>query len=110
MIVEIFSHEHYFQAIKAGIKNPMLSINGSDEDLRFVQDNNVALISTHSSVIANKTKEFAALHDKGVIIFVFSTNDTGFMDQYLNHAASAFYPDFWDINSTQCKNSKCVTY
>jgi hypothetical protein len=110
MIVEIFSHENYFNAIKAGVKNPMLSVDDSDEDLRFVHENNVALISVHSDVLAKNTQEFAKLYGKGVVIFVFSSNEASFMHKYLHKSASAFYTDFWDINANLCNNKKCITY
>lgn len=110
LVVEIFSYNNYFKAIKAGIKNPLLYISGSDDDFEFIEDNDVRMISVHTSVIAKKKREFEGLYEQGVRIFVFSSNNAEFIKQHLGKSATAFYTDFWNIKLGKCENSTCVTY
>ena len=107
IIVEIFGQQNYFKAIQSGIKNPMYSANLNDID--FIKNYNVKLIAIHTSELQNHYEKYLELKNKGVFIFVYSSNEINFIKKYQS-AATAFYTDFISPNSPICQASNCKTY
>ena len=111
IIVEVFGRKNYFDAIKKGIKNPMYSasIKHTKNEMNFINDYNIQIISVNSEDFIENYQQYKKLKNKGVIIFVYTTNDLKFVNETRN-TASSFYSDFININSMICESSKCETY
>jgi glycerophosphoryl diester phosphodiesterase len=107
IIVEIFGRENYFKAIKNNIKNPMYSANINE--INFIKKYNVQLIAIHSKDFILNKKTYKELSDNGTIIFVYSTNDTNFVEENSDTIRS-FYSDFINIKKNVCVSEKCETY
>ena len=107
IIVEVFGRENYFKAIKNNIKNPMYSANINEVD--FIKKYNIKLIAVHSKDFITNKSIYKELTDKGTFIFIYSTNDTEFVEENKN-LVSSFYSDFIDIKNNICVSKICETY
>lgn len=107
LIVEIFGRDNYFKAVKTGIINPMFS--ASINDYEFIIKYRIKLIAVHSKDFVSNIEKYKILKEKGVIIFVYSTNDNNFIEDNID-IASAFYTDFIDLRSYACNAKECETY
>ena len=112
IIVEIFTRENYFKAIKKGIKNPLYSatIEHRDDEKRFIEKYNVPMIAINSFEFIKNKEYFKKLkQEKNIIIFVYSTNDHKLVKDSKN-IIDAFYTDFINISNMKCEASNCNTY
>ena len=112
IIVEIFTRENYFKAIKKGIKNPLYSatIEHRKDEKKFIKNHKIPMISINSSEFIKHKEYFIKLKkDLDIIIFVYTTNDPQLVKDSEN-SADAFYTDFINISNMQCESDNCDTY
>jgi glycerophosphoryl diester phosphodiesterase len=112
IIVEIFTRENYFKAIKKGIKNPLYSatIEHRKDEKKFIKNHKIPMISISSSEFIKYKEYFIKLKkDLDIIIFVYTTNDPQLV-KVSENSADAFYTDFINISNMQCESNNCDTY
>ena len=108
IMVEVFGRKNYFRSIKDGIYNPVFSATSEDYD--FIIKNDIKMITAHSADITKNTKIYKTLIDKGIKVFVYSSNNKKFIEENLGNTFSAVYTDFWDIENNNCFSEECITY
>jgi glycerophosphoryl diester phosphodiesterase len=108
IMVEVFGKKNYLRSIKDGIYNPMFSATSEDYD--FIIKNDIKMITAHSADITKNTKIYKTLIDRGVKVFVYSSNNKKFIEENLGNTFSAVYTDFWDIENNNCFSDECITY
>ena len=108
IMVEIFGKKKYFNAIKQGIINPVYSFNHKDYD--FVIKHKIKIVAAHSQDIINNSSVYKKLIKKGVLVFMFSSNEEEFIIKNLDILFTHVYTDFWDVKFSKCKSNTCDTY
>lgn len=102
LIVEVFSYHDYAEALRRGIKYPMLSVWvwdksdmewGLDHYMKYIQLGKVKMISIPVELIEICPDKLKKLHDKGVAIFAFTSNDKEFIKKYGGSVVTGFYTD-----------------
>lgn len=106
MLVEVFTYKSYAEALRKGIRYPMLSI--WDQDLldhymKYIYLRKVKMIAIPVKLIAECPKKLIDLRKMGVSIFTFDpditnlkgpTNDKEFILKYGGSMITGFYTDF----------------
>ena len=115
LLVEVFSKENYFRALKMGFKYPMFCVKDSVEALKEAMRLDIAMITASTRLLQSEQGEKLARKyiENGGCIMAFSSNEKAFIDKHKNRHATAFYTDFYDIKKGKCKiddESKCKTY
>ncbi len=96
LLVEVFSYAKYAQALRKGIRHPMLCIwnKGSLREYSpLFSLGRIAMITVPAQALPEMEQELATLRRQGVCILAFSSNDQAFMRKYLNSCVSGFYTD-----------------
>ena len=96
LLVEVFSYAKYAQALRKGIRHPMLCIWDKDslrEYSPLFSLGRIAMITVPAQALPEMEQELAALRRQGVCILAFSSNDHDFMGKYLNNCVNGFYTD-----------------
>lgn len=108
IIVEIFGLKAYYKAKRAGIVYPMLSSGDFAQALRL----KIPMLASHTSDIIQNKQAAMEYIKAGGCIMVYSSNEKAFMANHLGESATAFYTDWWDLQSGQCSrdNENCQTY
>ena len=94
--MEVFSYEKYRQALWKGVKYPMLCKWDEDslnEYWGLLQDGRVQIITIPVSLLFLKYDQLKALHQDGISIFVFTSNDLKLVGKYINKYVAGFYTD-----------------
>jgi len=97
LLVEVFSLRSYFKALKSGIKYPVLSVawftNKLDEYWPFFMAGKIKMITIPEHLIHTHSDKLKSLKEKGVVIFVFTSNDKDFILKHGGSTVSGFYTD-----------------
>ena len=96
LLVEVFSYKDYVKALKRGIKYPMLCIwneRSFNKHFRHLTSGMVSMITIPEKLIPKLGEQLKLVHDKGVSIFAFSSNDEGYVKRYLGEYVTGFYTD-----------------
>ncbi|MDR1810062.1 MAG: hypothetical protein LBR34_06645 [Prevotella sp.] len=94
--VEVFSYKSYCEALQKGIKYPMLSVATPLRLLIYsplLITKKVKIITIPVEIIATHEKELKFLHEYGITIFAFTTNDKDFILKHIGKTVSGFYTD-----------------
>ncbi len=108
IMVEVFGKKNYFKSISEGIINPIYSFNHKDYD--FVIKHKIKIISAHSQDIINNSQIYKKLVENNVMVFMYSSNESDFINNNLDILFTHVYTDFWNINSAKCISNECTTY
>ena len=108
IMVEVFGKKNYFKSISEGIINPIYSFNHKDYD--FVIKHKIKIISAHSQDIINNSQIYKKLVENNVMVFMYSSNESDFINNNLDILFTHVYTDFWNINSAKCISNECMTY
>ena len=108
VMVEVFGKKNYFKSISEGIINPIYSFNHKDYD--FVIKHKIKIISAHSQDIINNSQIYKKLVENNVMVFMYSSNESDFINNNLDILFTHVYTDFWNINSAKCISNECTTY
>ena len=107
-MVEVFGKKNYFKSISEGIINPIYSFN--HKDYNFVIKHKIKIISAHSQDIINNSQIYKKLVENNVMVFMYSSNESDFINNNLDILFTHVYTDFWNINSAKCISNECTTY
>ena len=108
IMVEVFGKKNYFKSISEGIINPIYSFN--HKDYNFVIKHKIKIISAHSQDIINNSQIYKKLVENNVMVFMYSSNESDFINNNLDILFTHVYTDFWNINSAKCISNECTTY
>ena len=108
VMVEVFGKKNYFKSISEGIINPIYSFN--HKDYNFVIKHKIKIISAHSQDIINNSQIYKKLVENNVMVFMYSSNESDFINNNLDILFTHVYTDFWNINSAKCISNECMTY
>ena len=108
IMVEVFGKKNYFKSISEGIINPIYSFN--HKDYKFVKKHKIKIISAHSQDIINNSQIYKKLVENNVMVFMYSSNESDFINNNLDILFTHVYTDFWNINSAKCISNECTTY
>ena len=108
IMVEVFGKKNYFKSISEGIFNPIYSFN--HKDYNFVIKHKIKIISAHSQDIINNSQIYKKLVENNVMVFMYSSNESDFINNNLDILFTHVYTDFWNINSAKCISNECMTY
>ena len=108
IMVEVFGKKNYFNSISEGIINPIYSFN--HKDYNFVIKHKIKIISAHSQDIINNSQIYKKLVENNVMVFMYSSNESDFINNNLDILFTHVYTDFWNINSAKCISNECMTY
>ena len=108
VMVEVFGKKNYFKSISEGIINPIYSFN--HKDYNFVIKHKIKIISAHSQDIINNSQIYKKLVENNVMVFMYSSNESDFINNNLDILFTHVYTDFWNINSAKCISNECTTY
>ncbi len=108
IMVEVFGKKNYFKSISEGIINPIYSFN--HKDYNFVIKHKIKIISAHSQDIINNSQIYKKLVENNVMVFMYSSNESDFINNNLDILFTHVYTDFWNINSAKCNSNECTTY
>ena len=108
IMVEVFGKKNYFKSISEGIINPIYSFN--HKDYNFVIKHKIKIISAHSQDIINNSQIYKKLVENNVMVFMYSSNESDFINNNLDILFTHVYTDFWNINSAKCISNECMTY
>lgn len=96
MLVEVFNYKSYAEALRKGIKYPMLCIwhdQGLYSYSKFFTTGKVKMITIPVELIYSSEAKLKELHNKGIQIFAFTSNDKEFILKYGGTAVTGFYTD-----------------
>ena len=62
----------------------------------------IKLINVSYNDFLKNKKKISKLHDAGLIIYVYTSNDVKFIEKYINNNITGVYTDFWDFNFNKC--------
>lgn len=96
ILIEVFSLEDYFQALKIGFKYPMLCIWNSSQLDRYypmLKSGVIAIMTCPVALIKSDKEKLEVLHKRGINIFAFTSNEIGFINKHLGKTVSGFYTD-----------------
>ena len=108
IMVEVFGKKNYFNSISEGIINPIYSFN--HKDYNFVIKHKIKIISAHSQDIIYYSQIYKKLVENNVMVFMYSSNESDFINNNLDILFTHVYTDFWNINSAKCISNECTTY
>ena len=108
IMVEVFGKKNYFKSISEGIINPIYSFN--HKDYNFVIKHKIKIISAHSQDIINNSQIYKKLVENNVMVFMYSSNESDFINNNLDILFTHVYTDFWNINLAKCISNECTTY
>ena len=108
IMVEVFGKKNYFKSISEGIINPIYSFN--HKDYNFVIKHKIKIISAHSQDIINNSQIYKKLVENNVMVFMYSSNESDFINNNLDILFTHVYTDFWNINLAKCISNDCTTY
>lgn len=96
LLVEVFSVKDYLRACQQGILYPMLCLDGV-EDLRnfdrFLKKGTISIVTMPVELLLKAEEDCRKIHERGVNIFVFTTNDPQLISIHLGKNVSGFYTD-----------------
>ena len=103
IIVEVFGRENYIDALKTGIKYPLMSLSGSIEDSEQAIKYSYPIIAVNAETAfssENTIKKLQEVHNNKITIFVYyvgySNRDTPkFIKNYVGKTFSKVYTDKW---------------
>lgn len=96
LLIEVFSIKNYHRALREGFKYPMLCI-WNEEQLKnydpLLKLNTISMITCPIELLQKIPEQLRRLHQRGVNIFVFTSNDPAFIKKYLGNTVTGFYTD-----------------
>ena len=113
LIAEVFNEKDLKRAIDAGISYPILSfVHSYDEVMSVKKKYDVKFIALHSATIIPKKESISLLKDEGVCVYVYTSNEKTFLNEYIPSKIYGVYTDFYapKSNTFNCVGKKCKTY
>lgn len=109
IIPETFSVKDYIFAKYYGFQNPIFPFKKYNFLIGKIL--NIKLINISYTDFIKYEKEVHGLFDKGINIYVYTSNDENFIKKNIKQKISGVYTDFWDINLNKClSKSGCLSY
>ncbi len=96
LLVEVFSYEQYQEALKNGIKYPMLCVWNRDGLIKYMDlllQEKVAIITMAKRDLHLCKNELESLQKKNISVFVFTENDVDKILEYAPKYVTGFYTD-----------------
>lgn len=96
LLVEVFTLNDYIKALREGIRYPMLCIwdeQGLQKFYKLLDRGVISIITCPVGLIEKAPLQLQKLHNSGVNIFAFTTNDADFIEEHLGKTVSGFYTD-----------------
>ncbi len=95
MLVEVFNTSAYFTALEKGIQYPMLSVKekGLFINLYYLLNGNITMLVCPARYVDRYPRLFTFLHNRGVNIFVYTSNDKDFIKENLGVKVVGIYTD-----------------
>lgn len=99
MLVEVSSYKQYRKALAAGLKYPVLAFYSLKRFKRLkyqwlFRSGKISLIALPEKMLPQVEEDLAELYQRGITIFVFTSNDPARVRQVLNRSVSGYYTDF----------------
>lgn len=101
LIIEVFGFNKYVEALKLGLKKPMLSIHdrsslGSDSEiLLFVDSWNTQYAAVSLDALQSREDLIQALIERKVCIYSYTSNSESEMNERHKEGVHGFYTDFY---------------
>lgn len=109
IIPETFSIKDFISAKTNNFHNALYPFKKYNIFLKYLLNIKIVTVS-YEDFIKNETK-ISNLFEKGLKIYLYTSNDDFFIQKYLNKSISGIYTDFWDLNLKKCISSfKCKSY
>jgi glycerophosphoryl diester phosphodiesterase len=97
LLVEVFSYQKYKEALKKGIKYPMLNRAGLDSlksRLPYIKNGRIAIITVgFSEADRDKAELLETIVNSGAQVFAYTSNDLFFIKTHIGERVSGFYTD-----------------
>ena len=96
MLVEVFSYADYVEALRKGIRYPMLSM---PEERHFTRNKlllltgKIAMVTTKAKLVREQPEMLRWLREKGIIVFASTINDPDFASRHLGTSIDGIYTD-----------------
>jgi glycerophosphoryl diester phosphodiesterase len=109
ILPETFSIKDYIFAKYYGFKNPIFPFKKYNFFIGKIL--NIKLINISYADFIKYEKQVYKLFNKGINIYVYTSNDENFIRKNINKKISGVYTDFWDVNLNKClSKSRCLSY
>jgi glycerophosphoryl diester phosphodiesterase len=111
LLVEIFSVDDFYEAVKKGIKYPMMSLT-TDAQVKFAVDKKVKMATIHTVDIPKYSNELRQIVGGGGCVFAYSSNEAEFIKKSIaDGLITGVYADSWNLQKGSCDSAnKCDTY
>ena len=96
MLVEVFSYADYVEALRKGIRYPMLSM---PEERHFTRNKlllltgKIAMVTTRAKLVRERPEMLRQLREKGIVVFASTINDPDFALRHLGTSIDGIYTD-----------------
>lgn len=109
IIPETFSIKDFINAKYYGFENALYPFK--KYNLFFEKLFNIKILTiSYEDFIKNK-KKVTDLYEKGLKIYLYTSNDQYFIKEYLDKSITGVYTDFWNLSLNKCISlSKCESY
>lgn len=109
IIPETFSINDFISAKLNNFDNALYPFKKFNIFLKYFLNIKIVTIS-YEDFIKNE-KKITNLFEKGLKIYLYTSNENFFIQKYLDKSISGIYTDFWDLNLKKCISSfKCKSY
>jgi glycerophosphoryl diester phosphodiesterase len=113
LIAEVFNENDLKRALDAGILYPILSfVYTHDQVMSVKKKYDVKFIALHSATMITQKENISLLKDEGVCVYVYTSNEKTFLNEYIPSEIYGVYTDFYvpKSNTFNCVGNKCTTY
>ena len=114
LFVEVFGLVNYIKAIFYGIQRPMYALGsvrlGESFERLKISILGIKYITANTATVKMHPDLFFHLKEKGVKIFIYTSNDPVFIADVIKNYNATIYTDFWDIQNKKCVETNCVSY
>lgn len=116
MLVEVFSVDDYSRAIKEGVRHPVLSLyaavlsDGMDAVVAFLESQPVKFAAVPAKRVEPYRELLTRLQHNQACVYVFTSNDPGFLRKGFGRLFYGTYADGWSIDRGDCSGAHCDTY
>jgi glycerophosphoryl diester phosphodiesterase len=96
LLVEVFSYKQYVEALRNGIKYPMLCVGGAEglkKIMNRINDGLVKMITFEVKTVTEAPDLVKLASEKGVIIFAYTENNIQNIIEYSKIGVTGFYSD-----------------
>lgn len=116
LIVEVFSVDDFRRARAEGIRYPMLSLgaaflnDGEDQVMALLQAEPVKFAAVSKKNLRLTKPVLAAMRRNEACVFVFTSNEPGYLKDNFDTTVYGAYTDSWNVTSGSCSDASCDTY